>query len=233
LFLPSLSDGSRPAVLPSPQVFGTDVNGLPLSLDLSWLEQKAVIILLTLLHLGVKNVRSGGLGNGIGRMVGHGSRWEGLRRAGDGDTWRLAPGAKPSPPPRLADPHRAQGTCVPHSVSPQGCGGQIQLAGRAGERPCEKKEWLSLSCLEEAQMLRKARVFYPSPCWLYPCCLLCRSAIPKTQRQMWRRCLPASEGKWSAPLGRQHEPSAAPKAATEAACSCVEPPNPGLGSEMP
>ena len=34
---------------PSPQVFGTDVNGLPLSLDLSWLEQKAVIILLTLL----------------------------------------------------------------------------------------------------------------------------------------------------------------------------------------
>ena len=40
-----------------PQVFGTDVNGLPLSLDLSWLEQKAVIILLTLLHLGVKNVR--------------------------------------------------------------------------------------------------------------------------------------------------------------------------------
>ena len=30
-------------------MFGTDVNGLPLSLDLSWLEQKAVIILLTLL----------------------------------------------------------------------------------------------------------------------------------------------------------------------------------------
>ncbi|PSC68490.1 hydroxylamine reductase [Micractinium conductrix] len=41
------------------EVFGTDVNGLPLSLDLSWLEQKAVIILLTLLHLNVKNIRIG------------------------------------------------------------------------------------------------------------------------------------------------------------------------------
>ncbi|KAL4431026.1 hypothetical protein ABPG75_006282 [Micractinium tetrahymenae] len=41
------------------EVFGTDVNGLPLSLDLSWLEQKAVIILLSLLHLNVKNIRIG------------------------------------------------------------------------------------------------------------------------------------------------------------------------------
>lgn len=41
------------------EVFGTDVNGLPLSLDLSWLEQKAVAVLLTLLHLGVKNIRIG------------------------------------------------------------------------------------------------------------------------------------------------------------------------------
>lgn len=40
-------------------MFGTDVNGLPLSLDLSWLEQKAVIILMTLLHLNVKNIRVG------------------------------------------------------------------------------------------------------------------------------------------------------------------------------
>eukprot|EP00887_Chlorella_sp_A99_P004561 scaffold84.g4561.t1 len=39
--------------------FGTDVNGLPLSLDLSWLEQKAVVVLLTLLHLGVRNIRIG------------------------------------------------------------------------------------------------------------------------------------------------------------------------------
>jgi len=39
--------------------FGTDVNGLPLSMILSWYEQKAVCILLTLLHLGVKNIRLG------------------------------------------------------------------------------------------------------------------------------------------------------------------------------
>jgi len=39
--------------------FGTDVNGLPLSLVLSWYEQKAVAILLTLLHLGIKNIRLG------------------------------------------------------------------------------------------------------------------------------------------------------------------------------
>jgi len=41
------------------QAFGTDVNGLPLSLVLSWYEQKAVAILLTLLHLGIKNIRLG------------------------------------------------------------------------------------------------------------------------------------------------------------------------------
>ncbi len=39
--------------------FGTDVNGLPLSLVLSWYEQKAVAILLTLLHLGIRNIRLG------------------------------------------------------------------------------------------------------------------------------------------------------------------------------
>ncbi|MCW2277598.1 hydroxylamine reductase [Heliophilum fasciatum] len=39
--------------------FGTDVNSLPLSLVLSWYEQKAVCILLTLLHLGIKNIRLG------------------------------------------------------------------------------------------------------------------------------------------------------------------------------
>ncbi len=39
--------------------FQTDVNGLPLSLVLSWYEQKAVAILLTLLHLGIKNIRLG------------------------------------------------------------------------------------------------------------------------------------------------------------------------------
>ena len=39
--------------------FGCDVNELPLSMVLSWYEQKAVCILLTLLHLGIKNIRLG------------------------------------------------------------------------------------------------------------------------------------------------------------------------------
>jgi hydroxylamine reductase len=39
--------------------FKTDVNSLPLSFILSWYEQKAVVILLTLLHLGIKNIRIG------------------------------------------------------------------------------------------------------------------------------------------------------------------------------
>lgn len=41
------------------EVFETDVNSLPLSMILSWYEQKAVAILLTLLHLGIKNIRLG------------------------------------------------------------------------------------------------------------------------------------------------------------------------------
>ncbi|MFH1737381.1 MAG: hydroxylamine reductase [bacterium] len=41
------------------KAFDTDVNSLPLSLVLSWYEQKAVCILLTLLHLGIKNIRLG------------------------------------------------------------------------------------------------------------------------------------------------------------------------------
>ncbi len=39
--------------------FNCGVNDLPLSLVLSWFEQKAVAILLTLLHLGVKDIRLG------------------------------------------------------------------------------------------------------------------------------------------------------------------------------
>jgi hydroxylamine reductase len=39
--------------------FGTDVNSLPLSIILSWYEQKAVVILLSLLHLGIRNIRIG------------------------------------------------------------------------------------------------------------------------------------------------------------------------------
>jgi hydroxylamine reductase len=41
------------------KAFNTDVNSLPLSLVLSWYEQKACCILLTLLHLGIKNIRLG------------------------------------------------------------------------------------------------------------------------------------------------------------------------------
>ena len=41
------------------EAFDTDVNSLPLSLVLSWYEQKAVSILLTLLHLGIKGIRLG------------------------------------------------------------------------------------------------------------------------------------------------------------------------------
>jgi hydroxylamine reductase len=41
------------------QAFGCGVNDLPLSLILSWYEQKACAILLTLLHLGIKNIRLG------------------------------------------------------------------------------------------------------------------------------------------------------------------------------
>jgi hydroxylamine reductase len=38
---------------------GGTVNDLPLSLVLSWFEQKAIVILLTLLSLGVKNIVTG------------------------------------------------------------------------------------------------------------------------------------------------------------------------------
>ena len=41
------------------QAFGVGVNELPLSLILSWYEQKAVAIFLTLLYLGIKNMRLG------------------------------------------------------------------------------------------------------------------------------------------------------------------------------
>ena len=39
--------------------FDTDVNSLPLSMILSWYEQKAICILLTLLHLGIRDIRVG------------------------------------------------------------------------------------------------------------------------------------------------------------------------------
>jgi hydroxylamine reductase len=39
--------------------FKVGVNDLPLSMILSWYEQKAVVILLTLLSLGIKNIKLG------------------------------------------------------------------------------------------------------------------------------------------------------------------------------
>ena len=41
------------------ETFGCGINELPLTLVLSWYEQKAVCILLTLLHLGIKNIYLG------------------------------------------------------------------------------------------------------------------------------------------------------------------------------
>ena len=41
------------------KAFGVGVNDLPLSMILSWYEQKAVAILLTLLYLGITNIRLG------------------------------------------------------------------------------------------------------------------------------------------------------------------------------
>ena len=41
------------------RAFDCDVNDLPLTLVISWFEQKAVAVLLTLLHLGIKGIRIG------------------------------------------------------------------------------------------------------------------------------------------------------------------------------
>ncbi len=41
------------------EAFGCSVNDLPLSIVLSWYEQKAVCVLLTLLHLGIRNILLG------------------------------------------------------------------------------------------------------------------------------------------------------------------------------
>jgi hydroxylamine reductase len=41
------------------KAFNTELNDLPLSMILSWYEQKAVAILLTLFHLGIKDIRLG------------------------------------------------------------------------------------------------------------------------------------------------------------------------------
>ncbi len=41
------------------KAFNCGVNDLPLSLVISWYEQKAVAVLLTLLYLGMRNIRLG------------------------------------------------------------------------------------------------------------------------------------------------------------------------------
>jgi hydroxylamine reductase len=41
------------------KAFNCGVNDLPLSLIISWYEQKAVAVLLTLLYLGIKDIRLG------------------------------------------------------------------------------------------------------------------------------------------------------------------------------
>lgn len=42
------------------EIFGLeDINDLPLAFNIAWYEQKAVIVLLALLYLGVKNIHLG------------------------------------------------------------------------------------------------------------------------------------------------------------------------------
>lgn len=53
------SYGAAKVALTLADVMKTDVNGLPLHFAISWFEQKAVAVLLTLLHLGVKNIYLG------------------------------------------------------------------------------------------------------------------------------------------------------------------------------
>ncbi len=53
------SYGAIQVALALAKAFDCGVNDLPLTLVLSWFEQKAVAVLLTLLHLGVKGIRLG------------------------------------------------------------------------------------------------------------------------------------------------------------------------------
>ncbi len=53
------SYGAIQVALALSKAFGCGVNDLPLTLVISWFEQKAVAVLLTLLHLGVKGIRIG------------------------------------------------------------------------------------------------------------------------------------------------------------------------------
>lgn len=51
--------GAIKVALALAEAFDCSVNDLPLTLVLSWYEQKAVSILLTLLHLGIRNIYLG------------------------------------------------------------------------------------------------------------------------------------------------------------------------------
>ncbi len=51
--------GAIQVALALAKAFDCGVNDLPLTLVISWFEQKAVAVLLTLLHLGVKGIRIG------------------------------------------------------------------------------------------------------------------------------------------------------------------------------
>ena len=51
--------GAIQVVLALSKAFDCDVNDLPLTIVLSWFEQKAVAVLLTLLHLDIKGIRIG------------------------------------------------------------------------------------------------------------------------------------------------------------------------------
>jgi hydroxylamine reductase len=46
-------------VLGLAKAFDCGINDLPLTLVISWYEQKAVAVLLTMLHLGIKGIRIG------------------------------------------------------------------------------------------------------------------------------------------------------------------------------
>jgi len=53
------SFGAIQVALALAEAFDCGVNDLPLTLEISWFEQKAVAVLLSLLHLGVKGIRLG------------------------------------------------------------------------------------------------------------------------------------------------------------------------------
>lgn len=131
------SPPSRPA--PPPQ-------GLPLSLDLSWLEQKAVIILLSLLHLNVKNIRIGPKAPafltpealqvrgrparaGRGCRQGHRLRTGLWQQDGAQPCFRCIPRVIPDALPVAAPP--SAGDCG--EVQPQDCGRQAPGGGHEGD----------------------------------------------------------------------------------------------------